>query len=212
MQVTLRQASAAEDLPPVVVETGPFHDARIYGISDGDCTIKWIVYTTETNRGVIKHSARCPVPLARQLPWLTRIYEEILDKDSAAASFHTLYWGGLVPEQRPALPELPLRLALAAYRSRGWDVERGKPLAGDLNSFVKDLANSEQIYPELKTLFDRFRRSITIASVEKVRVLEAGKLPFSNELSRQGVRSKDRLPFDCMMWFSVSENVKEQGK
>jgi hypothetical protein len=40
--------------------------------------------------------------------------------------------------------------------------------------------------------------------VEKVRVLEAGKLPFYDQLKQKGVAATDRLPFDCMAWFSLS--------
>jgi hypothetical protein len=101
---------------------------------------------------------------------------------------------------------MPLRLALAAYRSPQWDVRRGRPLSGDLNRFVKDLANREPIYPELRALFVRFHRSISIASVEKVRVLKAENLPFYGELKKQGVQAADKLPFDCMVWFSLSDD------
>jgi hypothetical protein len=34
--------------------------------------------------------------------------------------------------------------------------------------------------------------------------MEAGKLPFFDALTMHGVQAKDRLPFDCQAWFSVS--------
>jgi hypothetical protein len=40
--------------------------------------------------------------------------------------------------------------------------------------------------------------------VEKVRVLEAEKLPFYARLKQKGVTPADRLPFDSMAWFSIS--------
>lgn len=60
------------------------------------------------------------------------------------------------------------------------------------------------IYPELKELFEGFHKNITFSSAEKVLVLEAGKLPFFDQLKPHGIRASDRLPFDCMTWFSVS--------
>jgi hypothetical protein len=203
-------AAAIEDVPSVAVKSNAYGET-VYSIVDKDCTIQWIVYSTELNRGVIKHQARCPLPLARQLPSLTRIFENILATDKNAPSFHTLFWGGLVPDSGPASLEMPLRLALAAFRSGGWNVTRGRPETGDMNKFVKDLANSEPIYPELTTLFERAKRRISIASVEKVRVLAAEKLPFYNELKKAGVRATDKLPFDCMVWFSVTGLTTEPG-
>jgi hypothetical protein len=207
-QKHVRQAFAVENPPGVAVEISSRYDATIYSITEIDCTITWAAYTTELNKGVVKHAARCPATLSQQLPSLTRILEEFLGKDRNAPSLHTLFWGGLVPETGSASLEMPLRLALAAYRSPGWDVKRGRPTSGDMNRFVKDLANREPIYPELRALFKRFHRSISIASVEKVRVLEAGKLPFSDELKKQGVQAADKLPFDCMVWFALSEEMQ----
>jgi hypothetical protein len=207
VQKTVREAIAAGEPTIAVVETSSNSDATIYSIADGDCTIKWIVYTTELNMGVVKHAARCQATLTRQLPLLSRILEVFLSKDRNAPSFHTLFWGGMVPDTGPASLELPLRLALAAHRSRGWNSKRGRPVRGDLNGFVKVLANQGPIYPELITLFERFHRSISIASVEKVRVLEAKNLPFYDQLKKQGVRATDKLPFDCMVWFFVTEEV-----
>jgi hypothetical protein len=206
-QKNVREAIAAGEPPIAAVETSSSSDATIYSIADGDCTIQWIVYTTELNRSVVKHAARCQATLSQRLPLLTSLFGEFLSKDRNAPSFHTLFWGGLVPETSPASLELPLRLAQAAYRSPGWDVKRGRPANGDPNGFVKKLANEEPIYPELRTLFERFHRTVSIASVEKVRVLEARKLPFYDELKKQGVQAADRLPFDCMVWFLVSEDM-----
>lgn len=200
-----QQAFAAEDPPRVAVESMSGGSERTYSISEGDCSIKWIVYATENNKGVVKHWARCPLLLSQQLPYLSRIFEEFLGKDKDAASLHTLFWGGLVPDAKPASLEMPLRLALAAYRSGGWDVRRGKPVSGDLNRFVKDLANITPIYPELRVLFGRFQRTISITSVEKVRVLMATELPFYDELRKAGAQATDKLPFDCMIWFSLQE-------
>lgn len=202
-----RRDSAAPGRSGSAVVTSISPDATTYSITSGDCGIKWIAYTTEANNGVVKHWARCSLRLEQQVPSLARIMDELLTRDRNAASFRTLIWGGLVPEAGPDSLEMPLRLALAAHRSPAWDAKRGRPVKGDLNRFVRDLANQEPIYPELKELFGRYYRSISIATVEKVRVMEAGELPFYEALKKQGVQAAEKLPFDCMVWFGLSGDV-----
>ena len=165
--------------------------------------IQWIARNAEP--GVIKHRSQCAAPLAQQLPLLTKICAEFFSSDKNTRAFRTLFWGTLEPDQESASREMSLRLALAAYKSPGWDRKRGKPKDGDLNGFVKDLANREMIYPELKELFGRFQRIIQFSSAEKVRVLEAGKLPFYGQLKERGIKTSDKLPFDCLTWFSIAE-------
>ena len=199
----IQSQPAEENTATVIVEHSTLDNATIYSISSGDCVIQWIARNSEI--GVIKYRSQCAAPLAEQLPLLTKICAEFFGRDKNAQAFRTLFWGGLEPERKPASQEMSLRLALAAYKSPGWDIKRGKPKNRDINEFVKDLANREMLYPELKELFDRFHRSTTLASVEKVRVLEAEKLPFFDQLKQQGIKASDKLPFDCMAWFSVSE-------
>jgi hypothetical protein len=188
----------------VTVEYSVLNQATIYTASSGDCSITWIAYNAGPNQGVIKHSPRCDAPLALQFSLLMKICKVFFSSDKDARAFRTLFWGGFEAEEKPASQEMPFRLALAAYRSPGWDVKKGTPKKGDINGFIKNLANGETIYPELKELFRGFDRHITLAVVEKVRVLEAGKLPFYDQLKQQGVKATDRLPFDCMAWFSLS--------
>jgi len=200
----LSSPDAADDIPPVTIEYSALDHATLYTASSGDCSITWIAYNAGPNQGLIKHSPRCAAPMALQFSLLTKICTTFFNHDKDTRAYRTLFWGGLVAEKKPASQELPLRLALAAYRSRDWDVRKGKPKNGDINGFVKNLANREPIYPELQELFRRFDRQITLATVEKVRVTEAEKLPFYGTLKQQGVAGSDRLPFDCMAWFSLS--------
>ena len=195
---------SASDVTNVTVEFSDLDRATIYTASSGDCSITWIAHTGGPNQGVIKHSPRCDAPMTLQISLLTKICTALFSHDKDAGAFRTLFWGGLEAEGKPAAQELQFRLALAAYRSPGWDVRKGRPKSGDTNGFVKSLANGEPIYPELQELFNHFDRHITLAVVEKVRVLEAGKLPFYSKLKQHGVKATDMLPFDCMAWFSLS--------
>lgn len=207
--LALPEKASDLDAGAVSVEFSPLDKATRYSITSGDCSITWTAYTSELNRGVVKHSSRCPEPFPDHLLLLKEVCSVFLARDKYAAVFHTLFWGGLVPEQGLALFDMPFRLALAAYRSPHWDARKGRPKKGDINAFVKALADREQIYPELKELFRGFQRDITLSSVEKVRVFAAGKLPFYKQLGMQGVRASDRLPFDFMAWFSVTTADKE---
>jgi hypothetical protein len=193
---------SAETASPVTIEQNTQWNATIYNISGADCTIQWIARNSEI--GVIKHWSRCSASLSEQLPLWEKICAEFFNKDKNAQAFRTLFWGRLEPETQNGSREMSLRLALAAYQSPGWDVKRGKPKSGDMNGFVRDIANKKMIYPELKELFGRFQRSIALSSVEKVLVTEAAKMPFYEQLRQRGIKAADRLPFDCVVWFAVS--------
>jgi hypothetical protein len=193
-----------DEKPPVTIEYSAQERATFFTASSGDCSITWIAYKAGPNQGVVKHSPRCAAPMALQISLLTKICTALFGNEKDAKAFRTLFWGGLEAERKPVSQELPLRLALAAYRSPGWDVRKGQPKNGDINGFIKMIANGEPIYPELQALFQLFDRHITLAIVEKVRVSEAGNLPFYSQLKQQGVKATDKLPFDCMAWFSLS--------
>lgn len=193
---------SAETASPVTIEQNTQWNATIYNISGADCTIQWIARNSEI--GVIKHWSRCSASLSEQLPLWEKICAEFFNKDKNAQAFRTLFWGRLEPETQNGSREMSLRLALAAYQSPGWDVKRGKPKSGDLNGFIRNIANKNMIYPELRELFGRFQRIIAFSSAEKVLITEAANLPFYEQLKQRGVKAADRLPFDCVAWFTVS--------
>jgi len=198
----------SEQNSSTVIVTG-IDNQTIYSISAEDCKIEWIARNSEI--GVISHKARCAMPLSQQLPLLTQICTEFFSKDKNARAFRTLFWGRLTPDgNKPPSQELSLRLALAAHKSPGWDIKRGRPKNGDINGFVKDLANRADIYPELKELFKLFHKSINFSCAEKVLVSKAEKLPFFDELKQHGIKASDKLPFDCMTWFSISELIQSK--
>ena len=198
----VRQCSAEEHYAVTVHRDESFRTTT-YRVSKGKCTVEWIARDVEP--GVIKHRAVCLSPIGLQLPLMKRLCAEFLRNDPNAPVLRTLFWGRLEPDQSNASWEMSYRMALAAYHSSGWDVRRGKPKNGDMNGFVRDLANRSVIYPELKELFESFHRNIRFSCAEKVLVQKAGKLPFYDHLKARGVGVEDKLPFDCMTWFSISE-------
>jgi len=199
-----RIKSSFQDSNKVVVQFDPNYKEETYSITSGDCQISWIVHKSDLNKGVVQHRSKCTLPLHKQLPLLSQILAEILKDTENVGSFHTLFWGRLIPNVRNGNSEMSFRLAMAAYSSPLWDANEGSPKTGHANAFVKNRANKSNIYSELKRLFENFDRKLEFAGAEKVLIMEAGKLPFFEQLKKNGVKATDKLPFDCLTWFSVS--------
>ena len=151
----------------------------------------------------------------------TRPYQTLPELDAGSTYTGVSSAGPVVPGLRPdtgrlylliaphpavdrLMDALAVRLALAAKRSPEWDAARGAPRGGDINGWVRKLANDALIYEELRPVFREVGLEIRCASVEKVLILPAGKLPFFDKLREAGAQAKDKLPFDCQTWFSVS--------
>jgi len=200
--MNVQPSCSAEATSPVIIEQSSQWNGTTYTISGAGCTVQWIARNAEI--GVIKHWSQCTASLSEQLPLWEKICAEFFSKDKNAQAFRTLFWGRLEPEAQNGSRELSFRLAMAAYQSPGWDAKRGKPKSGDMNGFIRDIANKKMIYPELRELFGHFQRTIAFSYAEKVLVTEAAKLPFYEQLKQQGVKAADRLPFDCVAWFAVS--------
>ena len=173
-----------------------------YTVTAGDCRIAWTVYESEANHGAIRHRSDCGLTLAEQAPRIGRVLRKVMETKVEAAQLRTLSWGRLYPDgARDAT--MAVRLALAAKRSAEWDAARGVPRGGDVNGWVRNLANDTLIYDELRPVFRDFGLEIRLAAVEKVLVQQTELLPFLERLRKGGARTEDKLPFDCQAWFSV---------
>ena len=192
----------------VMVERNPGLRQSTFEIWSGGCRISWTVYESDTNRGVIRHRSDCGLTLGEQAVPITKLLSRVMKSKTDATAFRTLSWGRLYPDgARDAT--LSVRLALAAKRSAEWDPVRGAPRGGDINGWVRDLANKDELYAELRPVFHEFGLDIRLATVEKVLVLEARLLPFFDILRDAGVRPDDKLPFDCQAWFSVQQTADQ---
>jgi hypothetical protein len=190
----------------IVVERDPELQETTFAISAGDCRISWTVYGSEENRGVIRHRSDCGLTLGEQAPLIGKLLRKVMEAGTDAARFRTLMWGRLYPDEaRDAT--MSARLALAAKRSADWDPIRGTPRGGDINGWVRKLANEAMIYEELRAILRESSLEIRLATVEKVLVQKARLLPFFAQLGEAGVRPNDKLPFDCQAWFSVRQII-----
>jgi hypothetical protein len=188
----------------VLVESDPGHQQSKYSIAKGTCRIHWVVFTGGINQGVVLHRPDCTLPLPEQIPLISQVMGKVLENASSAGMIRTLYWGRLYPDGRPD-PVLAMRLAVAAKRSALWDAARGLPKTGNLNTFIRKLANEASIYAELREAFRKAGLDLQVVSVEKVLVVRARALPFSERLPKSEIQPADRLPYDCMTWLSIKK-------
>jgi hypothetical protein len=196
--------AAISQASEVQVLRRPEYQEIEYCLARDDCRLCWKTHLAEINRGIVQSRTRCAKSLEDQLDGLAALMTEIVNHDPYGASLHTLFWGRLVPDAPQDDLKMAMRLALAAFKSDQWDRTKGKPVRGETVYWLRDLANSAMIYPELQNLFNSFGRRIAVAGMEKILVLPAGRLPFFEALQAHGVREGDKLPYDCLTWFSIS--------
>ncbi len=192
----------------VAVSFSDQDNATLYSASKGNCSVTWMARNAEP--GMITHRASCEAPFAVQIYLIEKICAELFGGGKNARNIKTLFWGKLETTSRSPFNEMSYRLALTVYNSPAWDAKNGKPLQGDLYGLVKFISNHLMIYPELQGVFRKFGKKITLSSIEKVRVLKAGKLPFYDKLAEHRIAPEAKVPFDFIAWFSVEDIVQKQ--
>lgn len=192
---------------PISVHVRPELSQTDYCLAEDLCRICWSTHQTPLNENVLQHRGDCDRALDLQAPLWDHLLSYILAHDPARGRIDTLFWGRLVSEKDPNRLEMAYRLSLAASRSSDWNANTGGPRKDGLNAFVRHLANSANIYPELKKLFAGHGLSLIVNGVEKVMVLPANRLPYYDRLKNKGVAPKEKLPFDCLIWFKIESTT-----
>jgi hypothetical protein len=143
--------------------------------------------------------------MREQLPLQSKVLARVAADES---ELRTLFWGGL-----GKWAEWSERLALAAGRSPSWDAKAGRPKAGQgLDAFVLSLMSQTDIFSEFEQVLADLHLRVRVSGVEKVSVTRAGSLPFfSAHLAPAGISTSDKVPFDCLIWFSV-ERAQTEGQ
>ena len=181
---------------PSPVGSGP--EETTYQIESGSCRIRWTVARSGVNQGIAQHRAECALPLSEQMLLYSRILDRVLESEP---TFRTVFLGRI-----ERFPELSVRLAVAAKRSPEWDTRRGRPKSSKpLAPFILGVFSSVEpaVFADWKRLFEEKHLSFAVSGVEKVLVGAAGALPYFPQLLAQGVTAGDRVPFDCLIWFSA---------
>jgi len=202
LEYCMPAVAAPQDFEVQVTRRTEYQDSS-YCLTLDDCRLCWQTFQSQINQGVVQSRTQCARSLEDQLEGLRALLTEIVHRDPNGTALHTLFWGRLVPDTPQDDHQMAVRLALAAFQSDQWDRKKGRPVKAEIVYWVRDLANSAMIYPELQKLFNSFNRRIEVASVEKVLVLPAGRLPFYGLLKAHGVKKGDMLPYDCLTWFSI---------
>jgi hypothetical protein len=173
--------------------------------SGGDCRIRWVVSRTGVNAGVAQLRSDCRLTMNEQLLLQSKVLARVAADEP---EIRTLFWGRL-----GKWPEWSGRLASAAIRSASWDAKAGQPKAGEsMNAFVLSLMSQIDMFSELQQLLADLHLRIKVSGVEKVSVTAAGSLPFFvGHLPPAGVSASDKVPFDCLIWFSVERTERESG-
>jgi hypothetical protein len=173
--------------------------------SGADCRIRWVVSRTGINAGIAQLRSDCRLSMSEQLSVQSKILARVAADEPG---LRTLFWGGL-----GKWPEWSERLALAAARSSSWDAKTGRPKAGQgVDAFVLSLISQTDIFSEFEQVLADLHLRIKVSGAETVSVTRAGSLPFfSAYLAPAGVSAADKLPFDCLTWFSV-ERAQTEGQ
>ncbi|MBZ5674503.1 MAG: hypothetical protein LAP61_09680 [Acidobacteriia bacterium] len=197
--LVLPSIAASQD-PQVSVNPNPARTETVYNVDSGSCHIQWTLQHSPLNEGIILQRSKCSLAIRQQMPLLAKILEKVLADPSSARSFRTLSVGRL-----NSLPEMPERLATLAASSEQWDRRAGRPKSGNINAFIQTLVAQKTILGEWQALFEKFGRHIEVSGVETVLVSAAGDLPFFKALQARGIAARDKLPYDCAVWFAVKQ-------
>ncbi|MDD5594167.1 MAG: hypothetical protein PHG97_05465 [Candidatus Margulisbacteria bacterium] len=162
-----------------MVKPNPQYGETVYSLIGSDSKkISFTVYQTEINEKVLRFRSDSTLPLKEQLQMAAIILDRI-KKDLPLNSFKTLSIGRLVLAF--GTDDTFSRRLTAAARS-------ASPIPfARINNAVRDIANRDMIYLELRDLFAKYGIAIKISAVEKVLVNEDG------------------VPYDCITWFSLTE-------
>jgi hypothetical protein len=98
-------------------------------------------------------------------------------------------------------PWLSQYLAATAYRDRGWDSKKGKPVAMDINKYVSQLLFRKELMAQIETVFEKGGYRIRAVAVEKVLVGGFREIP-----SYQGEMHSGQVPYDAQVWFRLEKN------
>jgi len=179
----------------------------IYRITNGECSLSWVLRDAEVDQGVALYRPNCSLPLKNQVPLIFELLKAVVQSGTLPQAEWILYWGRLTPSNGRCF-ELSQRLMLAAHQSKDWDVKRGKPRQGHENVFVRHIAEQAGIYQELKEIFQAQGFVLLVSNVEKVLILKAKDSPCYANLKSRGVGPEEKLPFDCQLWFRVQAKLQ----
>lgn len=207
--------------PMVVAETPVVHERaemgqEVYRLPMDGCDPRMEFVREGINTGILMYRYDCPMDMALVGGFMGMVLDR-LSAEAGLGEFHTVMLGRLVELS----PEASARLALAAARSARWDTLAGRPsvdaaemlsrgqahglVAGvGTNELVRDLLIEGGALREAAEAFGRFEADARASGVEKVLVARVSEHPMAEWLMEEGVAPDTLVPYDCMVWMTLS--------
>jgi hypothetical protein len=118
------------------------------------------------------------------------------DAPKLQGSYSSLSFGRLID-----FPWLSQYLASAAFRDKGWDAKRGKPVGMDINHYVAQILSNREVLTQIEQACARGGYKIVRISVEKVLVGGLREVPLY-----QGALEPGLVPYDAIVWLRLEKN------
>jgi hypothetical protein len=173
-------------------------------IGEKNCQPSFEVPLNKTEKWGLVYQSNCSLPPSQLLPLISKLLD-IVTKKVDLDMVGSVFWGSIYNS------EFSSRLAIAALRSPEWDRKKGQPKSLPLHSFIERLMIEERVFGDVIDIFAQHGVYLDVLSVEKVGILEVKETNLFEKLNMIGVDSNDKLPIDCLVWFStVEKNAKSQ--
>ena len=168
-------------------------DLVLASLPAGECTLSVETRTQEPH--LLRVRARHPLYGTCQVDRAVLATALVQVLASEAAGQPSTRWSSISLGRLIDYPWLSTYLARAAAGDPGWNARAGKPVRGGINAYVADLLSRPALTDQLQHALATGGYRISGASVEKVLVATADKIPGLGDDPLKG-----RLPFDAMLW------------
>ena len=158
-------------------------DTVTYSVRRDSCEVTWEYLKRDH---VLKHGSTCR-SLGMQVSMIGELLGEFRKDGQRLDSLAGV-------EVIPAEAGISLRMALAVHRSMGGCL-RTTP-----HDSLEKAFNDADLLKELREPFETAGVRLKVGGIEKVSMMQANRLPFWDELDRQGVKPDELLPYDCWLW------------
>ncbi|PKN30791.1 MAG: hypothetical protein CVU64_01830 [Deltaproteobacteria bacterium HGW-Deltaproteobacteria-21] len=166
-----------------------YQERLILSVDAGRCSLR--VEADEQSRTLRRSCAVAKDPM---LQTLAAAFAKT-DPPKLEGPYSSLFIGRLID-----FPWLSQYLALGAHKDRGWNREKGKPAAMDVNKYVATILARREVTAQIEETFGDSGYRIVGVSVEKVLVGGFGDVPLY-----EGEMLSGKVPYDAMVWFRLEK-------
>lgn len=223
LSLSLLSGSVQAQLRPENVQIGPERDRDYvtnYAISDGEDHAELTVdrslaaMTNDPRVAQKLHTllqfdawhegdryrmrAKTDLPISRKMELLRPLMERMFQTEKSERAYSFTIAG---------YEELGQRLLALASKSKEWNRHSGYSRQG--HSFIVELLNHGDAYPELAQTVGEFNYQVRVSSVEKIMVLPVSRLTSEERASITGpVKNTDKFPANALIYFMLTRDDK----